>query len=267
MGSGASALSRANNIPAEEEQPEQMVKTVVVQSRVEIPTPPTTGIVRPQTERFTGTLHSGVLLHVQTNSEGNWTVRVDKVAQKHGAEGVIYYGSVQNPEAVAGKELVIKEYHPRFAQSASTSYSWVTNVVGDHPNIVKYLAYHMHETKKPLLVMEKLNGTDLEEALFTKKFTLREVRRIWQGIISAFSKLQECTGSSGRTGFVILDVKEENMFLDQVTSGAVRQMRIVLIDLNLRPSHMDDSQAIWFNVRRSLFKIFQHVAGLEDTVS
>ncbi|KAK3260836.1 hypothetical protein CYMTET_30230 [Cymbomonas tetramitiformis] len=69
----------------------------------------------------------------------------------------------------------------------------------------------------------------------------------------------------GRTGFVILDVKEENMFLDQVSSGGARQMRVVLIDLNLRPSHMDDSQAIWFNVRRSLFKIFQHVAGLEDT--
>ncbi|KAK3261896.1 hypothetical protein CYMTET_29224, partial [Cymbomonas tetramitiformis] len=122
MGSGASALSRANNNNAEEEQPEQVVKTVVVQSRSDSPKPHTMGIVRPQTERFTGTLHSGALLQVQAASEGNWTVRVDEVAQKHGAEGVIYYGSVQTPEAVAGKELVIKEYHPRFAQSASTSY-------------------------------------------------------------------------------------------------------------------------------------------------
>ncbi|MCA9657704.1 MAG: protein kinase [Myxococcales bacterium] len=99
-----------------------------------------------------------------------------------------------------------------------------------HPRIVRYVDHGLTGEGRPYLVMERLEGIDLQEALRRRRLTLAET-------FSLGIQLADCLAAAHDRGVVHRDVKPANVFL---IDGQVADVRV----LDFGVARLDEGQGV-----------------------
>ncbi|MCA9533038.1 MAG: protein kinase [Myxococcales bacterium] len=157
------------------------------------------------------------------NGAGGSVFAAKRAGERHTARAELFALKVPDYSGAAARTLSEAEFLRLFREEAGALLA-----LPDHPNIARFVTFDAGARPKPILVMELVEGPNIERLLETNDLTMARSLMLLEGVAAGLEAMHAI-------GVGHLDVKPSNIIVRQ---GELGEESPVLVDFGLAGRHM-----------------------------
>ena len=157
------------------------------------------------------------------NGAGGSVFAAKRAGERHTARADLFALKVPDYSGAAARTLSEAEFLRLFREEAGALLA-----LPDHPNIARFVTFDAGARPKPILVMELVEGPNIERLLETSDLSMARSLRLLEGVATGLEAMHAI-------GVGHLDVKPSNIIVRQGDGGVESP---VLVDFGLAGRHM-----------------------------